>query len=80
MNEGFDIVARPSARGQVVRVRLGADVAYSLDKFQLATKRLAELLGCKPCLSGARCYFQSIEDYVTNPQGDLVPDGPGFGG
>lgn len=79
MNGEFDIVARPSARGQVVRVRLGADVAYNLDKFQSATKRLAELLGCKPCLSGARCYFQGIEDFVTNPAGELVADVPGAG-
>jgi len=73
----IDIAARPSPKGQVVRVRLSADVAYNLDKFNRTTARLAELLGCKPCLSGARCYFQSIEDWVTNPQGELVPDLPG---
>ena len=73
----IDIAARPGPKGQTVRVRLSADVAYNLDKLQRTTARLAELLGCKPCLSGARCYFEMIEDYVTNPQGELVPDVPG---
>jgi hypothetical protein len=77
MADGLELVAtRPGPKGQTVRVRLSADVAYSLDRFQRTVGQLAELLGCKPCLSGARCHFEQISDWVTNPQGDLVP-GPG---
>jgi hypothetical protein len=76
-------VAALSRRGATVRVALPADVAFNLDKFQKFTRDLAERLGCKPCLSGAACWFVLEQDFVVNPAGKIeagpTPD-PWLGG
>lgn len=64
-------VAALSRRGTSVRVALPADVAFNLDKFQKFTRDLAERLGCKPCLSGAACWFVLEQNFVVNPAGKI---------
>lgn len=64
-------VAALARRGTTVRVALPADVAFNLDKFTRFTRDLAERLGCKPCLSGAACWFTLEQSFVVNPAGRI---------
>ncbi len=56
---------KPDYQG-TVRISVPASVAYDLGKFQKSLAVLAERLGCKPCFSGADCFFQHERDWVID--------------
>ncbi len=60
--EGF------APRAQSIRITVPAKAAYDLKAFQKVLASLAERLGCRPCLSGADCFFQFERDFVVNPE------------
>jgi hypothetical protein len=57
-----------TVKGGAIRVTIPAKAAYDLKVFQKVLGSLAERLGCRPCLSGADCFFQMEKDFVVNPQ------------
>jgi hypothetical protein len=69
-------------RGQRVRLSVPASVAYDFDKMVGLLKNLSEKLGCRPCLSGADCYFHLESDWVVDPAGKLgsIPAAGGITG
>lgn len=50
-----------------VKIRIPAKVAYDLDAFSGVVADRAGRIGCRPCLSGADCWFSLERDFVVNP-------------
>jgi hypothetical protein len=68
-----------AVKGHAIRVTIPAKAAYDLKVFQKVLGSLAERLGCRPCLSGADCFFQMEKDFVVNPQSfelESIQQGP----
>lgn len=55
-------------QGRTVRVQIPAEVAFDLGRFTRMLGNLAERLGCKPCLSGAACFFDLERRFVISPE------------
>ena len=53
--------------GAAVRITIPAEVAYDLNSLQKGIAGLVERLGCRPCFSGADCFFRIERDYVIDP-------------
>jgi hypothetical protein len=63
------------ASRQVIRVTVPANVANDLNLFTSMLKDLGGRIGCKPCISGAACFFENERDFVVNPQGKILDIG-----
>ncbi len=64
-----------------VRVFLSRDATYDLAKMQKITATVLGRLGCEGCHSGHVLDFQTLQDFVVNPETLEVREGfvgPGF--
>ena len=52
-NDGFAAYSR----GNAIRITVPANVANDLNLFTNMLKELGGRIGCKPCISGAACFF-----------------------
>jgi len=59
-------------KSNVIRVTVPANVANDLDLFAKMLKDLGGRIGCKPCISGAACFFDNERDFVVNPAGEIL--------
>ena len=59
-------------KSNVIRVTVPANVANDLDLFAQMLKDLGGRIGCKPCISGAACFFDNERDFVVNPAGQII--------
>jgi hypothetical protein len=59
-------------KSNVIRVTVPANVANDLDLFASMLKDLGGRIGCKPCISGAACFFDNERDFVVNPAGQII--------
>ena len=59
-------------RSNVIRVTVPANVANDLDLFAKMLKDLGGRIGCKPCISGAACFFDNERDFVVNPAAEII--------
>lgn len=56
-----------------IRISIPASVAGNLKTLQSSLVNIAERLGCKPCFSGADCFFQLERDWVINEKALASP-------
>jgi hypothetical protein len=61
-----------SLKSNVIRVTVPANVANDLDLFAKMLQNLGDRIGCKPCISGAACFFDNERDFVVNPAGQIL--------
>jgi hypothetical protein len=62
----FDHVAAGDFRARSVRVRLPAEVAFDLDKFQEVQKSILDELGCRACCSGWDIIWDTQRDFIVD--------------
>lgn len=68
MDAKFELSSR-ALHSDVVRVTLPVNVANNLDLLTNLLKDLGGRLGCKGCISGAACFFETERDFVVNEKG-----------
>jgi hypothetical protein len=56
-----------------VRISIPATVANDLGSLQKSIANLVGELGCRPCFSGADCYFEQFQTFYLNKRGDPQP-------
>lgn len=74
---GASVASLASARtlathNSAIRVTLPVNVANDLNLFGQMLKELGDRIGCKPCISGAACFFDIERDFVINPAAQIV--------
>ena len=72
MDQKVEALSHLSSRSSVIRVTVPANVANDLDLFTKMLKDLGGRIGCKPCISGAACFFDNERDFVVNPAGQIL--------
>jgi hypothetical protein len=72
MDEKLASVSSLALSSNVIRVTVPANVANDLDLFAKMLKNLGDRIGCKPCISGAACFFENERDFVVNPAGQII--------
>lgn len=60
------------SRSNAIRITVPANVANDLNLFTNMLKELGGRIGCKPCISGAACFFDNERDFVVNPEGKIL--------
>jgi hypothetical protein len=68
--DGFATFA--SSKSNAIRITVPASVANDLNLFTNMLKELGGRIGCKPCISGAACFFDNERDFVVNPEGKIL--------
>jgi hypothetical protein len=63
------------ATSHAIRVTVPINVANDLNLFAAMLKDLGGRIGCKPCISGAACFFTNERDFVVNPAGKILDIG-----
>ena len=61
-----------SSKSNAIRITVPANVANDLTLFTNMLKDLGGRIGCKPCISGAACFFDNERDFVVNPEGKIL--------
>ena len=72
VDQKVEALSHLSSRSSVIRVTVPANVANDLDLFTKMLKDLGGRIGCKPCISGAACFFDNERDFVVNPAGQIL--------
>ena len=60
------------SKSNAIRITVPANVANDLTLFTNMLKELGGRIGCKPCISGAACFFDNERDFVVNPEGKIL--------
>ena len=55
-----------------IRVAIPAKVAANIKTLKSTLETIAERLGCRPCFSGADCFFELERNYVVNEKAQLA--------
>jgi hypothetical protein len=55
-----------------VRVAIPAKVAANIKTLKSTLENIAERLGCRPCFSGADCFFELEKNYVVDEKAKLA--------
>jgi hypothetical protein len=72
MEQKTEVFSRGGLSSNAIRITVPANVANDLNLFTSMLKDLGDRIGCKPCISGAACFFDNERDFVVNPQGKIV--------
>jgi hypothetical protein len=72
MDQKIEALSHFASRSNVIRITVPANVANDLTLLTTLLKDLGDRIGCKPCISGAACFFDNERDFVVNPQGKIA--------
>jgi hypothetical protein len=72
MDRKIETLSAMALKNTAIRVTVPANVANDLSLFTNMLKDLGDRIGCKPCISGAACFFDNERDFVVNPQGKIL--------
>ena len=72
MDHKIETLTAMALKNTAIRVTVPANVANDLSLFTSMLKDLGDRIGCKPCISGAACFFDNERDFVVNPQGKIL--------